>query len=103
MWVRTSGDKSNLVNLENGNHFCVLARRGPSTPEGGNEEWAVMFRLGTLGEAEWETAHFPTKALAQAAMDKLEKWIATNGAMYGEPYAPTQVFSFRTLSEDDEF
>ena len=50
-------------------------------------------------------AAFKTRALAEAAKDRLKKWIATKGETpdgHGG-HCIWRVFSFRTLSDEDEF
>ena len=88
MWIRT--DEGRRINLD----------------------WVETIWLSPAGQ----TIHigefdqdFDTPKAAQAAMDRLEKWLASGGMIEEEPTpgefrnTRTQVFSFRTLSEDDEF
>jgi len=103
MWIETDkGDK--LVNI---NEVTTIQVAKVGQPTG--DTWEV-WAGGTTA------AIYPTKAKAQAAMDKLKAWIDCGndgGYRVGwieqdgkHVYMPLrqQVFSFkRTLSEDDEF
>ena len=116
MWIRTQdGD---LLNLD-----CVesIYLRPPEKAEGGvagHDEWFIMYQPKEV-DVHGVIATIKTPEQAQAAMDRLEKWIADDGwttagqmQTLGADHQPvsetnalsqTRVFSFRTLSEDDEF
>ena len=99
MWIRT--DEGAMLNLDQVTTIVLEDERINAFDSTSDEEWYPL-------------ATFATPALAQAAFDRLEKWIASDGED-GLPEVTqegnativspnwTQVFSFRTLSEDDEF
>lgn len=107
MWVST--EKGSLVNLRHVGAIRVCRY------ESGWSVGAWDFRAANwdAGVQFVDLATFETKGAAQKALDRLEKWIASDGVTAGEPDFPgdthavtqsmSKVFSFRTLSEDDEF
>ena len=100
MWIETEGgDLVNLARAESVGEDTEIRTK-----------IIVMYPNGRV----YGLADFHTPKQAQAAMDRLKKWLASDGED-GLPEVTqegnativspnwTQVFSFRTLSEDDEF
>jgi len=91
MWVRT---ETLLVNLDTGATIGVF---------GGSREgyWDVVH---VTPKGYQSLGSFPYKLRAEAAMDKLEVWLC-RGGLNTDIQSPgfKKVFSFRTLSDDDEF
>ena len=88
MWIET--EKGELVHTETGATFW------PNECE--------IRHAGECGEAQ--VATFKTPKQAQAAMDRLKKWLWSDGWIAESGVGQKEsrkVFSFRTLSEDDEF
>ena len=107
MWIET--DTGALVHLDGPGHITIQNNLPPHTK---NKTWAITLWRPILPNVDIAT--FKTPAQAEAAKDRLKKWIASDGedglaevTQQGNAtiVSPnwTQVFSFRTLSEDDEF
>jgi len=95
MWVRT--DRGIFINLDN---VRTITAAGCEIIA-----WCT-------DRTDYVVATFVAHKQAEAAMDKLEKWIGTGGQSASDlsqqpdtlvSPARSKVFSFRTLSEDDEF
>ena len=110
MWIETQVGE--LVNLD----YLVSLQTCGTRVKGG-----LSAHTGLVGYDQTHLlATFETPKQALHAMDRLKKWIASGNGYLGEkPYpnitplmeangathysACSRVFSFRTLSEDDEF
>ena len=102
MWIET--EKGTLFNLDRGSRICFQQQS--------NGKHVIMGVIDDLETGD-VLATFKTEKARAKAMDRLKKWIASDGED-GLPEVTqegnativspnwTQVFSFRTLSEDDE-
>jgi len=102
MWIETMDNR--LLNLEQfGTISIVENEEDPPEP--------ITFSImATLGYADIPVVEFRYLPQALHAMDRLKKWIEKDGLIQVPADVPggskpheTRVFSFRTLSEDDEF
>jgi len=98
MWIRTE-DGKRLVNMDR----VVSIQAGKPVDQPTADTWEIWVGGKTV-------ATFSTPELAVKAMDRLEKWIDRGGYVAKEDadgdsvyLECRKVFSFRTLSEDDEF